>query len=368
MHIINRTPLLAEVFVATDVEVRNHAVAVLKGTFSVGPGGDVGIAAEQVPFVFADQPAGEPGLSSTLHECDFVLRKPWVDILIRGSAHAPQGRTVRQLDVAVRVGTLSKVIRVFGDRRWEGTPLTGFRPSMPEPFTALPIVYERAFGGPDAAADPDTPRDTDTRNPVGVGFRTRARAEALSGSPLPNLEDPSALIGQWDDRPRPMGFGPVGRNWRPRVTRAGTYDDAWLANRFPFLPLDFDPRYFQAAPEDQQYPELVGGEEVRCQNLTPDGEWVFQVPRIAFSVAFAGRDRVQVVTPRIDTMILEPDQGRFILVWRGSIPVGRKIHDLRQVLIGRISPGLVAALERGKAFFPSLEALVEWNTLYTMTR
>jgi hypothetical protein len=368
MQLLNRTPLLAEAFVAVDVEARDHAVVVVKGTFTVGPGGEISIAAEQVPFVFADQPRGEPGQSSNLYECDFVLRKPRVDVLVNGSAHAPQGRAVRQLDATMRVGTLSKTLRVFGDRRWEGTAVTGFRPSLPEPFTAMPIVYERAFGGPDLSADPDTPRDTDTRNPVGIGYRTSRRFETLADTPLPNVEDPNALIGQWDDRPAPVGFGPVGRNWRPRAARAGTYDDAWLANRFPFLPLDFDLQYFQAAPDNQQYPELVGGEEIRCLNLTPEGDWGFRLPTLGFAIAFALRERVQVVTPKIDTLILEPDQGRFIVLWRASTPVGRKIHDFQQIIVGRITPGLVAALERGKTFFPTVDTLVEWKTLFTMTR
>ena len=51
---------------------------------------------------------------------------------------------------------------------------------------------------------------------------------------------------------RPMGFGRPRADWTPRLTYAGTYDQTWIDDVFPFLPADFDVRYYQAAPEDQQ--------------------------------------------------------------------------------------------------------------------
>jgi hypothetical protein len=52
----------------------------------------------------------------------------------------------------------------------------------------------------------------------------------------------------------PVGFGVVGRAWAPRLIRAGTYDQAWLDQRWPNLPKDFDFGYWNEAPEDQQIP------------------------------------------------------------------------------------------------------------------
>jgi hypothetical protein len=49
-------------------------------------------------------------------------------------------------------------------------------------------------------------------------------------------------------RPSPAGFGPIACHWQPRVGFAGTYGDAWVANRLPLLPDDFDDRFFQSAP------------------------------------------------------------------------------------------------------------------------
>ena len=55
----------------------------------------------------------------------------------------------------------------------------------------------------------------------------------------------------WGDY-RPMGFGPGRPRLDAPLSYAGTYDQNWLDNVFPFLPADFDERYYQAAPEDQQ--------------------------------------------------------------------------------------------------------------------
>ncbi len=43
-----------------------------------------------------------------------------------------------------------------------------------------------------------------------------------------------------------MALGPVGRGWEPRYKLAGTYDQNWIDNVFPFLPSDFEDAYFQS--------------------------------------------------------------------------------------------------------------------------
>ncbi len=56
-------------------------------------------------------------------------------------------------------------------------------------------------------------------------------------------------IGSASDKPPPAGVGYVPA-WHPRATFAGTYDEAWRKKRAPYLPADFAPRFFQAAPQD----------------------------------------------------------------------------------------------------------------------
>jgi hypothetical protein len=68
-----------------------------------------------------------------------------------------------------------------------------------------------------------------------------------------------------------MSYGVIGRHWLPRIGYAGTYDQQWLDEHFPFLPPDFDEQYYQAAPLDQQLPKPLGEQMVSLVNLTPDG-------------------------------------------------------------------------------------------------
>ena len=67
---------------------------------------------------------------------------------------------------------------------------------------------------------------------------------------------------------------------RARRQLAGTYDQEWIDNNFPFLPPDFKEAYYQAAPADQQIPYLQGGERVFLENLTPAGQTSFDLPQI----------------------------------------------------------------------------------------
>ena len=75
-----------------------------------------------------------------------------------------------------------------------------------------------------------------------------------------------------------MGLGIRRATRQPRYPYAGTYDQHWIDEVFPFLPADFDDRYYQAAPEDQWIDEPQGGEEVVLVNLTPEGRTSFRLP------------------------------------------------------------------------------------------
>jgi hypothetical protein len=238
------------------------------------------------------------------------------------------------VDVHVAVGPVKRTIRVFGDRRWSqlmGAP----RPSSPGPIEDIPLIYERAFGGQDAS--PEDPRDHEgePRNPVGVGLvarRSRARIEEI---PLPNIEDPAALIEDPRDRPEPAGFGFIGRGWQPRASYAGTYDAAWAARRAPRLPEDFDERFYSGAhPRLCTQRHLSGSEEVLLVHAGPGGALRFRLPgaRPAVRVTVAeARDTLEMA---FDTLILDADALRATLVWRGRRPLrGDDLLRVRRVAV-----------------------------------
>ena len=152
----------------------------------------------------------------------------------------------------------------------------------------------------------------------------------------------------------------IGRNWKARYPYAGTYDQNWIDNIFPFLPADFDERYYQAAPEDQQtgYPE--GGEEVQLLNLTPVGRTRFLLPTVDVPVVFFRRNQDpehhQAV---LDTVVIEPDLGRVLMTWRASVPLKKNMFEMAQILVGKQSRGWWRARELGKTYYPGLGAMVK---------
>jgi hypothetical protein len=356
----NTTGMEAGLTVGTDKDGRDHCVAVVKGTFEVGRDGEVKPADKQEPLVFTDVHHGDPATTSIKYECEFALFKPRADVIVNGQAVAPGGKPVKELMVALEIGSNRKEIRVIGDRCWE-RGILGFTPSEPVPFVSMPLLYERAFGGSDLTDSNPRYHGAEVRNTVGVGFQKNSDAATIGGQPLPNLEHPRKPMRTWSDTPPPVGFGAVGRNWQPRLKFAGTYDQRWRDERFPFLPEDFDPQYFQSAPADQQVAHFEGDEVVRCLNMTENGAFEARVPSFDFPLVFRFRNREVRTTPRLDTLIIEPARGRVMAIWRASVPLGRKMHALREVVVGPQPTPTAIAGKNGKRRFNSLEDLAAWN-------
>ncbi len=156
-----------------------------------------------------------------------------------------------------------------------------------------------------------------------------------------------------------MSFGPLGRGWQPRLAYAGTYDQRWQDEVFPFLPADFDDRYYQAAPEDQQIDFPKGGDELVLVNLTPEGRARLRLPILAVPVTFLPRDGGPApADPVLDTIVIEPDRRRLTLSWRASRPLRRNIFELGEVLVGLRSRAWWRARELGKTYYPGLGPLV----------
>lgn len=356
----NTTGMLAGLTVFTDKDGRDHCVVIVKGTFAIHPDGAVTLAEEQHPLVYADEHYGDPGSTSIQYECDFAPFKPRADVIINGFAISPNGKPVREMLVGLQIGPVRKIIKVFGDRLWD-SGLTGLRASEPKPFTKMPLKYENAYGGTDQSHDDPKKWGSELRNLVGIGFYVGSGIGSVTGKPIPNLEDVNNPIGTWSDRPPPASFGGLARGWQPRINYAGTYDKKWLDHCFPFLPADFDERYFQSAPANQQLPYLNGGEVVRCANMAPDGEVTFTIPRMNIPVSYRFHDRTVAKEPNLDTLLIEPDQRRFIATWRTAIQLGRKIHALREVTVGRPKPTIQRRTASGKPHFNSINEAIDWQ-------
>jgi hypothetical protein len=359
MELLNATGMQAGYSMGMQPDGRELLVVVVKGTFEMPKGAEEPKLAEvQLPLVEADTFTGEPGLSAPIYESEYTPIKPRCDVLLLGSAYAPHGIPAERVRVSLRVGQMSKQFDVVGNRLWS-SDMFGVAATQPEPFAVMPISYDVAFGGVDTLNPDPSQHEAHPANPIGRGFYPRSKGRMIDGKPLPNTEEPGNPVNNPAVSYNPVGFGPIGRAWQPRPKYAGTYDQNWIDNIFPFLPADFDERYYQSAPVDQQIDYLQGGEEVVLHNLTPQGQTAFKLPKLEVPVTFFLKNyEEKEVNAAGDTLILEPDLGRFSIVWRASLPLRKNMFEVTQVIAGRMPRGWYRARELGKTYYPSLGELV----------
>ncbi|PRP95387.1 hypothetical protein ENSA5_39720 [Enhygromyxa salina] len=348
----NTTGMAADLGVAADVEARDHCVIVIKGSFQADPAGAMTLLPEQPPPCATDEHYGDPATTSLRRANDFALYKPRAELLVDGFAHVPEGSPpVPELRVTLEVGERRKQVLVSGERVWVSN-FGSASPSPPVPFTRMPLRFERAFGGP-----------LEPRNPVGVGYHPKRSARDVDGLPVPNLEAPDERVERPDARTRPVGLGPLGRSWQPRLRHAGTYDARWRSERCPFLPDDFDARYFLSAPEDQHFDHFRGAERIRCHHMAARPVVTYVLPTVRVPVhVFTATGPSRAGLAVLDTVILQPHLARAELVWRTSVPLTKKLGALREVRIGELparADGILGYRD-GKPHFGDLRAALRW--------
>lgn len=290
---------------------RTTLTFIAKGTFDLVGNGPA--AARNV----SDPPCGElpidlaaptpaPDNMSISYGGDFAFIKPRADVTVVGSANSAE--PVAAMDVRFEFGDqIDRRIAVFGERVWDKR-VVGDRIGAPAQFTSMPLIYERAFGGPGCP-----------NNPVGIG----ANARSLDAALLPNLEDPNDRIDNTASTPNAACFAPLPCTWSQRWNRLGTFDDAWLDQRWPFLPDDFDAKFFQAAPPQQQL-DLVHGDEAFAFTGMRKDEPRFQgtLPgkRLRLFYEKVGGPFTELPM-RLDTVAFDLDALSVQLVWRGLLDV-----------------------------------------------
>ncbi len=300
----------------------------VKATFALGAQG-VRLAEKQPEPLLLPEHRGEPASSSLRYEADLTDEKPKTDIVINGTAYSPKGRPHAEILVGARIGAIQKGLKVVGDRVWDRS-LAGIRLSAPKPFTSMPIVYERAYGGADLR-DPDPQKHRhEARNPIGCGF-------ALKKDHRVGMSAPNILSLEGDGLTQPVGFGPIPSHWSPRHEHWGTFDEAWIRERKPLLPTDYRAAALQCAPDDQQSgAPMVGGESVRLINLTPSGQLDFVLPRIqlTFQTRFGAR-RIRH-EGRLHTVVIEPDELALRMTWLARLECHDDAESLDETLVRQV--------------------------------
>lgn len=325
----NRTPYAAERTWIRDKNGAHHWIVVVKATFDIGENGKLTLADEQLPPLYAPEYWGEPGLSSIRYEADLVPPKPGTDVIVNAHAYAPGGKPARSVDVVLKVGKLTKTLRVFGTRVYT-KGIGGLGTSKPLPFESKPITYEWAYGGSDLA-DPDPRKQVmDPRNPVGKGVARDAAS--LINKPAHSVEYPNGNAG----KNGPAGFGAIASYWSPRRELAGTYDAKWVEKRRPLLPVDYDEQFTLNAPTDQRLPKhLQGGEQIALLNMTPDGLLSLELPKVYFTFTTKIGSRTEEHRAKLASVVVDAEERRLLMSWQSSLHVlSRNVDYLDETRIG----------------------------------
>jgi hypothetical protein len=281
---------------------QSSLTVLVKGTFALAPG-ELRLAAAQDRLA-EERHLEDSALASLYWPGDFAPVKRKVDVTLVGHAYAPSGRPVEELTARLTVGDLVKAVRVTGDRLWSASPA----PGAPQPFTRMPLRYERA------ALSADNPVGLDRNAPPHPGTPAAPNLERVSGAGWPC-------------------FGPVSPQWRVRRRVLDEASMFWAygvarAPRDGVPPLGpapprFDFAFFNAAPPDQQIDLLRPGAPLVLENLHPAHPRLeARVPAMRPQVfrlppPGAGRARVEEIIVRCDSLWIDTDRGVLVLTWRG---------------------------------------------------
>ena len=317
MEVVSRCPLGVASRAWSSADGGFTLTIVCKATFLLAPG-ESQLHRTQDPPNERDAYWDDDPRRSLASASDVVPWKAMADVVVVGSAFAPGGRPARSIVARLIVGEIDKSIEAFCDRAFlqTGELLEGSR------VTQVPLVYERAAGGPG------------TDNPVGL--RADEDPDAYGMVALPNLQPPGTHVAYRGDFIAPIGFGPIAPSWSSRASRLGHGAAGFLPDRWHerVLPPGLDPAFFNVAPHDQRLREIRSNERIVLENLHRDHErLVTSLPGMAPSgvIERAGGSR-SPLSLRADTLTIDTVHGLCTLVWRGSVPLSHPREAGRVVI------------------------------------
>jgi hypothetical protein len=325
-----------------------------------------------------------PRISPPVFTNDGQILRSRTDVVIQAVAHAYEKDTRKQ-NVSVRFGKHEREIAVFGDRRGEVDRLGRLRFSEPEPFEAIPVVYNFAYGGFDRAAfarDVDPTREAVEkarpeykgvraakyrypRNPCGLGYLIELDENAFVGMRIPHLEYPFDPLGparlavgsltRWVRGPLPAGWDWQSQSWFPRSGFLGMIRDVEDRNEVPaeakrgWVPRDIlsstpihqdperpiSPDAAQSASPGMSVDDLVPGETFVLRNLHRNKPtYSFQLPSEFPRAKLELRPgQLTDLASHIDSVVVRPGPGEVVIVWSARAEVERQytLDELRSM-------------------------------------
>ena len=294
---------------------------VVKTTFALAPSGVV-TPAPPAPLRFDDQHYDDDPTKSLREPRDLVPELRFADVIFAGHAYGPQGQPASQVTARLVVtaanGTalVNKPLDVLGNRLLR----PGHDMPEPAPFDKIPLTYEHAYGGPEFGA-----------NPVGMGITPDLGGRRR----LPNIVHPRRSPGAPVD---PAGFGAISPRWSSRRRMLATTPNWTLDLPIATLPDSLDPRYFQAAPVDQQTPYLLGDEWIILEALNPQHRSLeSRLPGARGVPLIYLPDGLTRPIPLVaDRLFIDGDALTCSVSWRGRFPLPSEADLPRTAIAGAL--------------------------------
>lgn len=240
---------------------------------------------------------------------DEGLPKYHSEFLAFGTCYPGEG-SLQPVSASVSVGPIQKQLVVYGNRYFKA----GGGISTPEPFSEMPIIPENAYGGKGYAM-----------NQKGKGVSSGS--DNLQQS-LPNIETLKHLMAHPRDEVPVSGFWPLGADHPDRLRLLGKFDQTWFRTRWPDLPLDTSPDYFQVAPKDQRASGyFLGNESITIRNMHESiSELRSNLPSVRMRLIYEDTqetaNQLHEVATSCETVYLFPNDLFGLVLYRGIIPLG----------------------------------------------
>jgi hypothetical protein len=323
MKLDNETPLPAKLYATTSARSDEHMLAcvIARPTYRLR-GGEL-VPTPDEPWPISQEPTDTP-LGQMPGDKPFYMGG--VDVLVGGAVRQPGGVPRPRLDVELAVGrTFRRRIAVFGERRWVRGGEGKLVKSEPEPFVLMDLRYERAFGGEAKTEYGPMPF---MANQLGQGFYLDE--QSALGKPLPNLEDPNALVESLADQPEPVGLGYYPTSGALRARTVADHPGAKAAVMSPGKrrpgPPNVDPAMFEPIRSNQilptffntAHPKMVipadkapkRGDLVHLSHGVREGDLAFVMPALAAHVHVQLEEREYVFPLYLDQIGLVAGEGR----------------------------------------------------------
>jgi hypothetical protein len=248
---------------------------------------------------------------------DLAPFKTSAEVVVVGSAFAPNDRPARSTVARVLVGSVDKAVECFPQRRFR---LDG-NVDDAAPLVRFSLRYEHAAGGPG------------TDNPAGIDV---SRGDVRGRRPIPPLLPPGHMLGAPGEHIPTAGFGPIAARWPSRNGGLGPHERAWIERPAASpMPETLPSRYFQAAPPDQWLDRpLAANERVVLENLhARHARLVTSLAGIEPRAFVAGAAPAPLRLTG-DLLFIDTDRALCTLTFRGQIPMVEGRGRLRVVVAG----------------------------------